>query len=178
MTLCLSLVLLLAVTAAVLTGLSARNLDVTVTAVGGTDANGTLIAVEPTARPLSEERLDRLRAVARSQGTYRTGSTGWTVPEPESHARSVLFFDLPAGETVDLTPLARRPRVDAPTAARPSCPDGSLVVIVRGGGALLSQHTDPAVVVYVDGKPGESAAKLDTSAHPCLLPVLPAPSRP
>lgn len=93
-------------------------------------------------QPFSDDQLDELRALARSQGGYYTG-TSFSTPDPAAHPHSVLFFDLAgpaAGGIVDLKDLeesawGRGPVLDA---GSPLCRSQSLLVVIVGGNVRLN----------------------------------------
>jgi hypothetical protein len=162
----------LTVTAAVSTTLSARNLHVEATAVSGTDAVGRPIVIAATPassgsrQSLSRERVEQIRAAAQAQGTYITDPTEWQVPNRTAHPHAVLFFDLSADQTVDLAPLVGLPAPHPPSDGQSmqTCPEFSLVVVVRGGKVRLAEINDMSVAVYRIAAGTEAAAPLDLPA--------------
>jgi hypothetical protein len=89
---------------------------------------------------LSQTDIDRLRAIAQSQGNYKTSTSSSDVVTPNG-SQAVLFYDLTAGN-VNLSNI----RGFGHTAA---CPTRSLVVVVVGGGTTFPSGAPLVASVFV-----------------------------
>jgi hypothetical protein len=103
-----------------------------------------------TSPPLTAGQLEQLKAVAKSQGSYWTNSSGWTSPNPATYPNAVMYFDLLTthGE-VDLKDVTGFGRDPLPATA--ACVAQSLVIIVDGGNVKLNGNQKLVASVFVLG---------------------------
>jgi hypothetical protein len=129
----------------------AQNLD----ADAANDVDGTYLQDDAALRdlfgiaddPLPPDKLDELRAVARAQGNYWTTTT-YTVPQPDDHADSVMFFDLATaapGSVVDLKALGD-------TWSQDGCQQRSLLIVIDGGNVRINGNSEIAASVVLTSK--------------------------
>jgi type II secretory pathway pseudopilin PulG len=145
------------------------------------DVDGSFIRDEATLRalfgiaerPFTPGQLDDLKALARSQGSYYTSTTGFSTPDPALHPNSVMFFDLSGtapGGIVDLKQLdetkwgrvAQTPGLGADDVA---CPPRSLLIVIDGGNVRLNGGESLAAsVVLTSAAPNGKVLKHNGSA--------------
>ncbi len=91
--------------------------------------------------PVSQARIDQLRAVAMAQGNYWTSASSWTSPDEND---AVMFFDLssqPSGQrTVNLNDVTGFGRAGDLDASAAGCPAKSLVIVIEAGNASLNSN--------------------------------------
>jgi Tfp pilus assembly protein PilX len=118
---------------------------------GTTDVNGSWVRDAASLmklfnisdKPLTDDQLDGLRTVARSQGNYWTNSSGWTAPNPATTPNAVMFFDLAQsdpGGTVNLNNVTGWGRAGNLAATSASCPKRSLLIVIDGGNAKMNSN--------------------------------------
>lgn len=97
--------------------------------------------------PLPVDKLEELRAVARSQGSYFTTRT-YTVPNPAVTPDAVMFFDLATsdpGGVVDLKDLGS-------TWAQDGCRQRSLLIVIDGGNVRLNGNGEVAASIVLTSR--------------------------
>jgi hypothetical protein len=117
----------------------------------GTDATSIAARYKPRRPPFTQGQLDQLKAIAISQSSYYTSSSGWSAP---TAIDSVMYFDLtatdPGGEVnlngLDVAPWNRPPDIGATDAA---CPKRSLLVIIEGGNASMNSNSKVAGSIFL-----------------------------
>lgn len=116
---------------------------------GSADVRGSYIKDDAALRqlfgikspPVSQARIDQLRAVAIAQGNYWTSASSWTSPDEND---AVMFFDLssqPSGQrTVNLNDVSGFGRASGLDASSAACPAKSLVIVIEAGNASLNSN--------------------------------------
>ncbi|GEP36373.1 hypothetical protein NPS01_00360 [Nocardioides psychrotolerans] len=97
--------------------------------------------------PLPVDKLEELRAVARSQRSYFT-TRNYTVPNPAVTPDAVMFFDLATsdpGGVVDLKGLGS-------TWAQDGCKQRSLLIVIDGGNVRLNGNGEVAASIVLTSR--------------------------
>jgi Tfp pilus assembly protein PilX len=105
------------------------------------DAAGLQSSYGQQARGLTTAQYAALKSRAQAMGQYYT-TTSYTAPDPATYPNAVMYFKVPAGQTVMI-----QNQLNAYSSA--TCGSRSLVIVIEGGGLHVNAGADITAAIFV-----------------------------